>query len=259
MRDRVLDAAEAVVLRLGATGLTLEAVAAEAGVSKGGLLHHFPTKDRLIEAMVSRCAENWRTCATDRYERMEPGPGRMARALLDQLADAQEWTEQCKRSSSAVFAALAQNPNLIEPMRVVYGDLRDRLAQDGLTPGVGETVIAAMDGLWLYRVLGLATVDQQLMNHIRRTLAPLIAKVPGSCAGETVDPGRKLPVEKATDPAPAPGSVNARKTTGRGKPGPRQPARRAVRGESLASAAPSREKRSRARRGTKPDARGGSA
>jgi hypothetical protein len=48
-----------------------------------------------------------------------------------------------------VFAALAQNPSLIEPMRAVYSDLHRRIDEDGLTPGVGQAVAAAIDGLWL--------------------------------------------------------------------------------------------------------------
>src|SRR3954466_14733340 len=52
-RARLLDAASAVVRRDGAQALTLDAVAAEAGVSKGGLLYHFRSKHELLEAMVT--------------------------------------------------------------------------------------------------------------------------------------------------------------------------------------------------------------
>jgi AcrR family transcriptional regulator len=175
LTDRVLNAAEAVVVRQGIGNLTLDAVAAEAGMSKGGLLHHFPSKDRLIEAMVTRCAEHWRACSIGAYENEPAGPGRMARAMLKHLVDAEAWTDQCQQSSSAVFAALVQNPRLIEPMRKVYAEMQGKLMEDGLEPGVGEAVIAAMDGLWLYRVLGLATVDQCLMDRIRGVLEPLVA------------------------------------------------------------------------------------
>lgn len=170
----MLDAAEAVVVSQGIANLTLDAVAAEARMSKGGLLHYFPSKDHLVEGLVTRCAEHWRAGADEAYEQAPPGPGRMARALLSHLSDARAWTQQCQRSSSSAFAALAQNPRLIQPMRAVYAELRRRLAADGLAPGVGETVMAAMDGLWLNRVLGLGPVDQALMDRMRRTLETLL-------------------------------------------------------------------------------------
>ncbi len=192
--ERVLDAAEAVVVRDGTANLTLDAVAAEAGISKGGLLHHFPTKDRLVEALVKRCAENWRAQYMDAYARAPEGPGRMARALLTHcLSDAQCWTDQLRRSSSAVFAALAQNPALIEPMRAVYSDLHRRIAEDGLPPGVGETVVAATDGLWLEWVLGLVPVNQDLVVRVRRGLEDLLAR------SKPARPSRKakrLPVKR---------------------------------------------------------------
>lgn len=171
LRDALLDAAEAVVLRRGVANLTLDAVAAEAGLSKGGLLHHFPSKDRLVEAMVRRSADSWRKCYTEGYERAAPGPGRQCRALLEHcLSDAKGWTQELQRSSSACFAALAQNPSLIAPMREVYRDLQQRVANDGLPPGVGEAIAAAIDGLWLYWVLGLADVNQSLVGRVRVAL-----------------------------------------------------------------------------------------
>lgn len=201
LRDRMLDAAEAVVVRQGIGNLTLEAVAANAGMSKGGLLHHFPTKDRLIEGMVTRCAGNWRACAIGAFDDTPPGPGRMARAMLSHLDNAQEWTDQCQRSSSAVFAALVQNPALIEPMRGVYGELRAKMAEDKLAPGVGEVVCAAMDGLWLYRVLGLATVDQGLMTRIRRVLETLMATPVKATRTGVKANAKKTKAKKATKPA----------------------------------------------------------
>lgn len=48
-RSSILLAASIVVKNNGVEKLTLEAVAKEAGVSKGGLLHHFPNKEALIK------------------------------------------------------------------------------------------------------------------------------------------------------------------------------------------------------------------
>jgi AcrR family transcriptional regulator len=80
LRNTLLDAAEAVVVEQGIASLTLDAVAREAGMSKGGLLHYFPSKDRLVEALVMRSADGWRGCYLAAYERTPGGPGRVARA-----------------------------------------------------------------------------------------------------------------------------------------------------------------------------------
>jgi AcrR family transcriptional regulator len=171
----LLDAAESVVLRQGLGCLTLEAVATEAGMSKGGLLHHFPSKDKLIEGLVRRSAEGWRGCYTAGYEEAEEGPGRMVRGLLNHcLSDAQSWTRELQSSSSACFAALAQNPELIEPMREAYGELQRRVEDDGLPPGVGAAIAAAIDGLWLYWVLGLADINQDLVVRVRTALEQML-------------------------------------------------------------------------------------
>lgn len=53
-RERVLDAFEALVIADGERAATLDATAKAAGVSKGGLLYHFGSKDELIAGMLER-------------------------------------------------------------------------------------------------------------------------------------------------------------------------------------------------------------
>jgi len=53
-QQAILDAGESVVARLGAASLTLDAVAAEAGISKASVIYDFKTKQALIEAIVER-------------------------------------------------------------------------------------------------------------------------------------------------------------------------------------------------------------
>ncbi len=50
-RELIFEACGRILQRDGLTNLTLEKVAGEAGLSKGGLLYHFPSKELLIEAL----------------------------------------------------------------------------------------------------------------------------------------------------------------------------------------------------------------
>ena len=59
-RARILDAAITVLAREGATGFTLRAVAAEAGVLYGNLTHHYATRDWLLEAMLDALVAGYR-------------------------------------------------------------------------------------------------------------------------------------------------------------------------------------------------------
>ncbi|EJJ28660.1 TetR/AcrR family transcriptional regulator [Rhizobium sp. CF142] len=52
--DDILDAAERVVVRSGAAGLSIDAVAREAGVSKSRVVYDHKTKSALLEALVDR-------------------------------------------------------------------------------------------------------------------------------------------------------------------------------------------------------------
>ena len=53
-RDKVLDAFEHLLVDKGERAATMEAIAAQAGVSKGGLIYHFASKDALVEGLEQR-------------------------------------------------------------------------------------------------------------------------------------------------------------------------------------------------------------
>lgn len=53
-RERVLDAFEEILLHDGERAATLESTAKQAGVSKGGLLYHFASKDDLAAGLIDR-------------------------------------------------------------------------------------------------------------------------------------------------------------------------------------------------------------
>lgn len=180
-RDRVLDAAEEVILRDGIASFTLEAVAAEAGVSKGGLLHHYPSKDRLIETLVARSLDGWRTSCDGAFDAEPEGPGRAARAMMNMcLATPEKWSEESRRSSAVLIAAIANNPALVRPMRENHRRLLERLRDDGVAPGASEAVMLAIHGMWFEWIFGLEDMHPRRLAILREALERLL--------GATLDP-----------------------------------------------------------------------
>jgi AcrR family transcriptional regulator len=70
-RYKVLEAAVAIVAREGAAHLTIDAVAAQAGLSKGGVLYHFPSKRALLDGMLERLLDDSETRSA--YHRQQTG------------------------------------------------------------------------------------------------------------------------------------------------------------------------------------------
>jgi AcrR family transcriptional regulator len=121
-REAILDAAEALIREQGVNRMTLDAVAAKAGLSKGGLLYNFPSKDALLKGMIER--------VTRRLH--QPGDGPVAaRMIANRLALESEKAGD-RRTGQGMLAAIAEKPDLLDPIRTVqrkvWSDIKAEVA-----------------------------------------------------------------------------------------------------------------------------------
>ena len=114
-RRNVLLAAAELVEREGVSRLTLDAVAERAGLSKGGILHHFATKDSLVAAMIEDLVTQFEEDLT-RHMAGESGPGSFARAFLRACLDPDGALTRTLKVSAGIIAALAVNSALLAPL-----------------------------------------------------------------------------------------------------------------------------------------------
>jgi AcrR family transcriptional regulator len=173
-RTRLLDAAEAIVAEHGVNALTLDKVAAAARVSKGGLLHHFNSKEALLRAIVTRMAEEMRAVFDALYAAEAPGPGRAARAgIAWAFHKPAEREARDLRIAAALLAAHAHDQALIDPIRAEHARIRHLMADDGLPEGRAMVVMAAADGLFLAKVFSLWEPSTALAASMEATMRAL--------------------------------------------------------------------------------------
>lgn len=152
-RQRILSAALAVALRDGAANLTLDAVAAEAGVSKGGLLYHFADKQALLAGLLEAALQHFDEAVLERAAQDER-PGALVRAY----AEASESTASAlPELFPALLAAAALDPALLVPAQEHFRRWQQRLEDDGVDPVDAMLVRLAADGLWFADAYGLAS------------------------------------------------------------------------------------------------------
>ena len=116
-RQQVLDAAERVVCERGAAALTFDEVAAESGVTRGGITYHFPTKDDLLRALVERDRQRWeQSIAEHRCVEACPATG----DLVAYIRSATEHQVKHRRFVAGMLSAVAHDPGLLDGCRDFY-------------------------------------------------------------------------------------------------------------------------------------------
>ena len=167
--DDILLAATQVVQRDGVGNLTLEKVAKEAGVSKGGLLYHFSSKDELIKQMLYSVTKKYDDGLNVQVER-DNSPGKWSRAYLaETLHDLQH--EQVM--SAGLLAGIATNPELLQHFQKQYEKWQQHIEQDDIDPVLATIVRLAADGLWFSQMFGLAPVNPDMQKQIQQQLRKL--------------------------------------------------------------------------------------
>jgi AcrR family transcriptional regulator len=163
-RKTILEAASRVTARDGALNLTLEAVAKEAGVSKGGLLYHFPNKEALISSMIDEHLTQWSEAVEAAKDNAK---GAFTRAFVKTTVNpAQLETEL----GSGLLAAVALNPELLGPVQKHYAAWQKEIEQDGINPVTATLVRLAADGLYFAEIFDLAPPKGKVRKQLEARL-----------------------------------------------------------------------------------------
>jgi AcrR family transcriptional regulator len=172
-RNDILDAAEAVVRKSGAVHLTLDAVAEKAGLSKGGLLYNFPSKETLLEAMVGRQLERFENDRAAARKRLKDRPGADLEAhVRSGVDDAKKNQQLC----SAMLAAVANNPVLLTPVRRFHRNNLKLLNDADIGFERAAILWLATDGLWLLEMLQVSPLSIAQRKRITDTMLKLVEK-----------------------------------------------------------------------------------
>lgn len=130
--------------------MTLELVAAEAGVSKGGLLYHFASKRDLVAEMIdARWAEFDEAIAEQMTAR--PAGGGLAGAYVAACRCAATPTHL----DTALLAAVFEDPAMARGCADSAATLHRRMRAEARDPALAAIVRLACDGLWLGELLAL--------------------------------------------------------------------------------------------------------
>src|SRR5699024_7682391 len=139
----LIEAASRVILKSGVHSLTLEAVAIEAEVSKGGLLYHYASKDDLIKAMNMYVIDQFRDFIEDEFKEGMSYHQAYLRATLRSL-----------REINYINISL-------QLWREEYEVINDKLTKENYPREHTLMVHAICDGIWFSNLFNMPHIGAQ--------------------------------------------------------------------------------------------------
>lgn len=174
-RRQIFEACSRILRNEGLTNLTLDAVADEAGISKGGLLYHFPNKVELVEALFEYHNDIFETRLLELVELEGDHPGAWlrayAKASIEQISDPDNVSLY-----ASLFAAEERYASAHRLMRDKYVDWQKRIDESRLDPDWAMLVRFAVDGLWFSEMHRYAPPDQERRDRIVAMILDLTHK-----------------------------------------------------------------------------------
>ena len=209
-RDKILEAALALVQEVGAPALTLDAVAEQAGVSKGGLLYHFPFKEELLTAANEAIARRLADARHAEAARLPDSPNRALKAYV--LASVYNSGDNDKITTK-LLAAGSMLKESADPIRAYWKQRFPEIAKDS---GFDRAALvhAATEGLWFMEMLKLSPFSAEQRARLVEIILS-IADDTSPDAMQVTGAGSADMQAAVSAEAPARGRSAARKTRGK--------------------------------------------
>lgn len=165
--ERILDVANKVIAEKGLTHFTLDEVAKEAGISKGGLLYHYPSKDKLIKGLI----ENYISMFESKLAEREQSISKISvnNWLIPYINEQFDQTKFDSTSMYGLLAAVAVNHDLLQPVLEKRKQWLEKVNQSR-DPIMAMIISFACDGIAFSNLLGLEAFPSDTKSKLMERL-----------------------------------------------------------------------------------------
>lgn len=174
VREDILNAACDIIFGEGVNRFTLEQVAKKAGISKGGLLYHFSTKEALIKEMVKKFIDDIENQIS--VNEGENNDILLEKFILAHINDNKFYSDKIHENGAGLLAAVAMNKELLIPLREKVGEWQ-KVIDNCSNPVLANIIMLAVDGLRFSKLLGLNVIDSKMQKKVLEELTEMIKEI----------------------------------------------------------------------------------
>jgi AcrR family transcriptional regulator len=163
-RNAAIRAALAIIARDGPGRLTLDAIARESGISKGGLMHQFRTKEAVIKALLEHQIQHFGDFAK-RYL-AENGAALPQPYLSAQIATLRETLTDQRGVSRAILGVVAQEPGLLSLTREIDAATLKAIKAEAADPELATLRWLSAYGLAMTAMFGMCPIPEKERSRL---------------------------------------------------------------------------------------------
>lgn len=167
-RLEIMHSAAHIIRREGFNRLTLQAVADEAKVSKGGLLYHFPNKERLIYEMNAYALARFHELIEEKRSDSGSYIKAYAEATLEELRSGSNFL-----INASLLATLADHKEVLDLWKEYNERWQILFASDAFHTDDASMVRLLSDGIWFSHIFEINTIP---LSQAERLLQNLLGR-----------------------------------------------------------------------------------
>lgn len=174
VREDILNAACDIVFGEGISRFTLEQIAKKAGISKGGLLYHFSTKEILIKEMIKKFIDDIESNISTSEE--DSNDVLTEKFLLAHINDNKFNSIKIHENGAGLLAAVAMNKELLAPIREKSEEWQ-KIIDNCSNPILANIIMLAVDGIRFSKILGLNTINSEIQKKVLGELSTMVKEI----------------------------------------------------------------------------------
>ncbi|MDB6452794.1 TetR/AcrR family transcriptional regulator [Falsirhodobacter sp. 20TX0035] len=168
-----MDAIEAVVREHGVAGLSIEAVARAAGISKSSVVYDFSSKNALLAAFVRKRLDQKHVDLEAAAEGHEGQPDAFLKGMLGHCA--QSPSDEDISCAMAITASFADDNTCRELMATAFREDLERVVSEASDPARARLVWAALHGVMALEYLGFHHFPPDERRQLLADIASLLS------------------------------------------------------------------------------------
>lgn len=170
-RDRLINCMMDIVRDEGAAALTYDNLVTKSGLTRGGILYHFPSKEAMLKGLVDHFLEQEWGKVEKRWEKNGKTPDGLLKAELECAIEADDKDQQI---STSLLPVVIQNPAMMKEIQHIVEERYKNLDQASVGFEKAAIILLVIDAFEMSKAFGFTLLSEKKRKKILNLLCKLV-------------------------------------------------------------------------------------